>query len=185
MTIALIILAVIAAIVIGLLLYASTQPNSFRVARSATIQAPVPALHAILSDLRRGAEWSPFEKGLTMEKSYRGPATGKGATMTWSGSKDVGAGTLTILDTTPSRLTLALDMLKPMKASNIVEYELVPQSDATVMTWSIHGPMTMMSKIMSLFMSIDKMCGDQFEKGLRDIKALAEREANPSSSAAA
>jgi hypothetical protein len=34
-----------------------------------------------------------------------------------------------------------------------------------------------MTKVMSLFMNMDKMCGDQFEKGLKDLKVLAESEA--------
>ncbi|MET0279483.1 MAG: SRPBCC family protein [Pseudorhodoplanes sp.] len=177
MTIALTILAVIAAVIIGILIYASTLPDTFRVERSAMIHAPSGTLYSILTDLRRGAEWSPFEKGLKMDKSYSGPATGVGSAMEWSNSKDVGAGKFSIVDATPSKITFNLVMLKPMKASNVVEYALTPQGDATVMTWSMYGPTTMMTKLMGLFMSMDKMCGNQFEKGLRDLKALAESEA--------
>jgi hypothetical protein len=176
MTIALSILAVIAVVVIGILLYAATRPDTFRVERSATIHAPAGTLYSILTDLRRGTEWSPFEKGLTMNKSYSGPATGEGAAMEWSGSKEVGAGTFTIVDATPSKITSRLVMRKPMKASNIVEYALAPQDNATVMTWSMYGPATMVTKVMGLFMNMDKMCGDQFEKGLKDLKVLAESE---------
>lgn len=175
MTIALIVLAVVIAAVIGLLLYASAQPDSFRVERSTVIDAPREELYSILTDLRRGAEWSPFEKGLTMKKTYSGPATGPGAALEWAGSRETGAGKLTITDVTPSKIVLSLDMVKPMKASNIVEYAFAPQGDATQMTWSIHGPMTMTSKVMGLFMNMDKMCGDQFEKGFKDLKVIAER----------
>ncbi len=176
MTIALIILAVIAAALIAILLYASTRPDSFRVERSATIDAHASTLYAILTDLRRSAEWSPFEKGLTMDKNYSGPATGVGSAMEWSNSKDVGAGTISIVDATPWKITFKLEMRKPMKASNIVEYALTPQGHGTVMTWSMYGPATLMTKVMSLFMSMDKMCGNQFERGLRDLKVLAESE---------
>ncbi len=176
MTIALTILAVIAVVVIGILLYAATRPDTFRVERSATINAPASTLYAILTDLRRGAEWSPFEKGLTMSKSYSGPATGVGSAMEWSNSKEVGAGKFSIVDATPSKITFNLVMLKPMKANNTVEYVLATQGHATVMTWKMYGPATLVTKVMSLFMSMDKMCGDQFEKGLRDLKVLAESE---------
>lgn len=176
MTIALSILAIIAVAVICLLLYAATRPDTFRVERSATINAPASTLYAILADLRRGAEWSPFEKGLTMDKTYSGPATGVGSAMEWSNSKDVGAGKFSIVAATPTKITFNLVMLKPMKANNVVEYALTPQGNATVMTWSMYGPTTIMTKVMGLFMSMDKMCGDQFEKGLRDLKALAESE---------
>ncbi len=177
MTIALSILAIIAVVVICILLYAATRPDTFRVERSATINAPASMLYSILTDLRRGIEWSPFEKGLTMDKSYSGPATGVGSAMEWSNSKEVGAGRFSIVNADPSKITFNLVMLKPMKANNTVEYVLTPQGNATVMTWKMYGPTTLVTKVMSLFMSMDKMCGDQFEKGLRDLKSLAESEA--------
>ena len=176
MTIALIILAVVFAAVIGLLIYASMQPDTFRVERSTVIHAPRETIIGIVTDLRRGVEWSPFEKGLTMKKTFSGPATGVGSAMEWDGDKQSGAGKFTVTDVTPSKITFNLDMTKPMKASNIVEYTLEPQGDATKMTWSIHGPMTMMSKVMSLFMNMDRMCGNQFEKGFKDLKIVAERD---------
>lgn len=176
MTTALIVLAVLAVVVIGILVYASMQPDSFRVERSTVINAPRERIHDILTDLRRGAEWSPFEKGLPMKKTFSGPATGPGSALEWNGDKQTGSGRLTITDVSPSKITLNLDMVRPMKASNIVEYTFEPQGDATRVTWSIHGPMGLISKIMSLFMSMDKMCGDQFEKGFKDLKLVAERE---------
>ncbi|ARP99725.1 SRPBCC family protein [Pseudorhodoplanes sinuspersici] len=177
MTIALIILAVVAAAVIGLLIYASMQPDTFRVERSAIIHAPREKIIGIVTDLRRGVEWSPFEKGLTMKKTFSGPATGVGSALEWDGDKQSGAGKFTIAAVTPSKITFNLDMTKPMKANHIVEYTFEPQGDATRMTWSIHGRANMMSKVMGLFMNVDKMCGDQFEKGFKDLKIVAEREA--------
>jgi hypothetical protein len=177
MTIALIILAVAAAAVIGLLIYASMQPDTFRVERSAVINAPKETIAGIVTDLRRGIEWSPFEKGKAMKKAFSGPATGEGSALEWEGDRESGAGKLTIAHVTPSKITLNLDMTKPMKASNIVEYTFEPQGHATRMTWSIHGRMNIISKIMGLFMNMDKMCGSQFEKGFKDLKIIAEREA--------
>ena len=176
MTIAFVILAAAAAAVIGLLIYASMQPDTFRVERSAVINAPKETVASIVTDLRRGVEWSPFEKGKTMKKTFSGPATGEGAALEWKGDSESGAGKLTIAHVTPSKITLNLDMIKPMKASNIVEYTFEPQGHATRMTWSIHGRMTLLSKVMSLFMNMDKMCGDQFEKGFKDLKIVAERD---------
>lgn len=177
MTIALTILALIAAVVIGILIVASTRPDTFQVQRSAAINAPASTLHSILMDLHRGSEWSPFEKGLKMDKSYSGPATGVGSAMHWSNSKEVGAGTFSIVGATPSKITCNLVMLKPMKCNNTVEYSFAPQGEATLMTWNMYGPTTLMTKVMGLFMNMDKMCGEQFETGLKDLKTLAEGEA--------
>lgn len=176
MTIALIVLAIVAAAVIGLLLYASSRPDTFHIERSAVINASQEKLYSILTDLRRGVEWSPFEKGMTMKKTFSGPATGAGSALAWEGGRDVGAGTLTIADVAPSKIVLKLDMVRPMKGNNIVEYSFEPQGEATRMTWSIHGPANMISKVMGLFMDMDKMCGGQFEKGFKDLKIVAERD---------
>lgn len=160
----------------GLVLYASaTQPDSFRVQRSALINAPQDKVHGILTDLRRGAEWSPFEKGKTMKKTFSGPPSGPGAALEWEGDSESGAGKLTIAEATPSKITLNLDMIKPMAASNVVEYDLASRGDATNVTWSMHGPMNIVSKVMCTFVNIDKMLGTEFENGLRDLKTLAER----------
>jgi uncharacterized protein YndB with AHSA1/START domain len=167
---------VLAIAVAGLLLYASiTQPDTFRVQRAMTINAPQEKVYGILTDLRRGAEWSPFEKDKTMKKTFSGPATGPGSALEWEGDSESGAGKLTITQATPSKIMLDLDMTQPMKASNVIEYDLSPKGNATNVTWSMHGPMNIVSKVMCTFMSMDKMLGGEFEKGLSNLNALAAK----------
>lgn len=173
----LIIVAVLAVALGGVVAYAAiSQPDSFRVQRTTIIDAPPEKLIGILTDLRRGAEWSPYEKkDLAMKKTFSGPASGPGARLAWDGNSDVGAGTLTVADVTPSRVTLDLEMTRPMKASNTVEYSFAPQGQSTTMTWALHGPMPLVSKVMCVFLNFDKMVGGDMERGLKDLKALAER----------
>jgi hypothetical protein len=178
MKIALIILGLLVIAVAGVVLYAlTTQPDTFRISRTATINAPADKIFGIVTDLRRGVEWSPYEKkDPNMKKSFNGPATGPGSQMAWDGNKDIGAGTLTIANTTaPSKVVLNLDMTRPMEGHNIIEYDLAPESGGTRMTWSMHGPMNPIGKVMCLFLNMDKMVGKDFEDGLRNLKALAER----------
>jgi hypothetical protein len=178
MKIALIILGLLVIAVAGVVLYAlTTQPDTFRVSRATTINAPADKIFGIVTDLRRGVEWSPYEKkDPNMKKSFNGPATGPGSQMAWDGNKDIGAGTLTIANATaPSKVVLNLDMTRPMEGHNIIEYDLTPESGGTRMTWSMHGPMNPIGKVMCLFLNMDKMVGKDFEDGLRNLKALAER----------
>jgi hypothetical protein len=51
---------------------------------------------------------------------------------------------------------------------------LEPHDGSTRVTWYMSGPMPFISKIMSVFVSMDSMIGPDFEKGLARIKALAE-----------
>jgi hypothetical protein len=173
----LIVLAVLAVCLAGVVTYAAvTQPDTFRVQRALTIEAPPEKLVGILSDLRRGAEWSPYEKrDPAMKKAFSGPASGRGSKLEWDGNSDVGAGSLTVADVTPSKITLNLAMTRPMNANNVVEYTFAPQGKATNMTWAMHGPMPLVSKVICVFMDFDKMIGGDMERGLKDLKALAER----------
>ncbi len=170
--------ALLVVAVIGVVVYAlSTQPDTFRVERAININAPADKIYGIVTDLRRGAEWSPYEKkDLSMKKAFSGPATGPGSQLAWDGNSEVGAGTLTIADATaPSKVVLKLDMTRPMTGHNIIEYSLTPVGGGTRMNWSMHGPMNIVSKVMCTFMSLDKMVGKDFEEGLKSLKALAER----------
>lgn len=173
----LIVVVILTVGVAGLVAYAAmTQPDTFRVQRAMTINAPSEKLVGILTDLRRGAEWSPYEKkDPAMKKTFSGPASGPGAKLEWDGNKDVGAGSLTVKNVTPSKVTLNLHMIRPFEGNNTVEYAFAPQGNATSMTWALHGPMPLISKVMCVFMDFDKMVGADMERGLTDLKALAER----------
>jgi hypothetical protein len=56
-----------------------------------------------------------------------------------------------------------------------VEFTLVPEGNATVVTQAMYGPSPFISKVMSLVFSMDKMVGGKYEEGLLSLKALAEK----------
>jgi hypothetical protein len=74
----------------------------------------------------------------------------------------------------PSKVAIALNFVKPFKASNTTTFDLAPDGDSTLVTWTMTGPMTMMTKVMGIFKSMDKMIGPDFEKGLAKLKATTE-----------
>ncbi|MGK2961112.1 MAG: SRPBCC family protein, partial [Gemmatimonadaceae bacterium] len=53
-------------------------------------------------------------------------------------------------------------------------FNLVPNGGATNLNWSMHGPNTFLTKVMTVFTSMDKMVGKDFEQGLVNLKAAAE-----------
>jgi len=111
-----------------------------------------------------------------MKRSY-GPITaGKGATYGWEGNKNVGAGSMEILDApAPQKVLIKLDFMRPFEAHNIAEFTLVPSGDATSVTWSMRGPVPFLAKIIHVLMNMDKMVGGQFAEGLGNLKAAAEK----------
>lgn len=157
------------------LVYAATRPDSFRVARSATVQAPPAKLHALINDLRQFNTWNPFEKGDPRNRGeYQGPAAGPGAAYHFGGGS-AGAGSLRILDSAPDRVSMELHMREPLEARNHVQFTLQPRGNATEVTWSMDGPSPYISKLIGVFVNMDKMVGGQFEAGLADLKQRAER----------
>ena len=170
-----IVLAVVV-IVAGVLIYAWTRPDSFRVQRSASIKAPPAKIAALIDDFHAWTQWSPWEKrDPNLKRTYGATAKGKGATYAWEGNKNVGSGSMEILEASPQKVLVKLDFLKPFEAHNTAEFTLVPTGDATNVTWAMYGPSPFVSKLMGVFMNFDNMIGKDFEAGLASLKAAAEK----------
>src|SRR4051812_42093984 len=146
-----IIAVVIAVAVVAVLVYAATKPDKFGVQRAASIGAPPEKIFPLIDDLHAHTSWSPFEKDPNMKRTHSGAARGKGAVYEWEGNRQVGAGRLAIIDSTPSKVTMALDMLKPFEAHNVVEFTLEPKGGSTNVTWAMRGRQPYMAKLMSTF----------------------------------
>ncbi|MCG8911339.1 SRPBCC family protein [Pseudomonas sp. DP-17] len=159
------------------LVLAANRPGTFRVERTARIQAPPEKVQGYIEDFHLWAQWSPFEKlDPQMQRSFSGTDKGRGAVYAWEGNGKAGAGRMEILEIDPgSRVTIALDFRKPFKASNTAEFTLVPRDGGTEVTWAMFGPVPFVAKIMHLFFDVDRMVGKDFEAGLANLKALAEK----------
>jgi Polyketide cyclase / dehydrase and lipid transport len=173
-------LAIIGVVVVvavaGILIYAATKPDSFRVQRVVLINAPADKIFPLINDFKAWPAWSPYEKkDPAMKRTYGAVTAGKGATYAWEGDKNVGQGSMEILESGPRKLLIKLDFLKPFEAHNMAEFLLEPKGDSTSVTWAIYGPSPFMSKVIGTFMNIDDMIGRDFEKGLTDLKAAAEK----------
>ena len=104
-----------------------------------------------------------------------GAASGVGAIYSWDGNKNVGAGRQTFIEIRPNELVkMKLEFYRPFAGFNEVHFTLVPEADKTIVTWSMKGKRNFMMKAIGLFVSMDKMCGNSFEKGLADMKAIVE-----------
>ncbi len=171
------ILIIVVVLIAAVLIYAATKPDTFRIQRSATIAATPEKVFAYINDLHSWASWSPWEKkDLAMKKTHSGSPQGKGAVLEWDGNKDVGTGRMEILESaSPSKAVIQLDFLKPFEAHNTAEFTLTPSSGSTQVTWAMYGPQPYMLKVMTLFCSMDKMVGKDFEDGLANLKTVAEK----------
>ena len=172
------IITIVAAVLIaGVLLFAATKPDTFRVQRAASIKAPPEKIFPLINDFKAWSAWSPWEKkDPAMKRTFGAITSGKGATYAWEGNKDVGQGGMTIAESVPSsRVALKLDFLKPFEAHNLVEFTLEPKGGETNVTWSMQGDTPYFAKIIHVFINMDSMVGKDFEAGLANLKAAAEK----------
>ena len=176
------IIAVVLAVAIAIvLILASTKPATFAIQRSAVVRAPAETVFPLINDFHQWTKWSPWEnRDPALKRTYSGAESGKGAVYAWDGNKNVGSGRMEILDaSSPSKITIKLDFLKPFEAHNTAEFTFVPERDAsaTNVIWVMRGPSSFMSKVMQVFMDFDKMIGRDFETGLANLKAITEKQA--------
>jgi uncharacterized protein YndB with AHSA1/START domain len=171
-------IAVVLAIAVAIvLILAATKPNTFSVQRAAIVKAPPETIFPLINDFRKWGTWSPYEhKDPAMKRTFSGTASGKGAVYAWDGDKNVGTGRMEILEASaPSKIVIKLDFYTPFEAHNTAEFTMLPQDDATRVTWRMHGPAPFMARIMHVFINIDKMVGKDFEAGLANLKRLTEK----------
>jgi uncharacterized protein YndB with AHSA1/START domain len=170
------ILIVVGFIIVAFAVIVALQPSTFRVARSATVSAPPEAVFAQVNDFHKWETWNPWGKiDPAMKQAYEGAPAGTGAVYSWAGNKEVGEGRMTITESRPSDLIrVKLEFFEPFAATSMAEFTFKPEGDQTAVTWSMSGENNFMAKAIHLFMDMDKMIGDQFEKGLADMKAAVE-----------
>jgi uncharacterized protein YndB with AHSA1/START domain len=176
-TVVIIIVVVLIVAVAAVLGIAAAKPGTFRIQRSASIKAPPEKIFEILNDFNRWPSWSPWEKlDPAMKRTHSGAANGPGAVYEWEGNKKVGKGRMEITQSSPpSKLTIKLDFFTPFEAHNTAEFTLDGQGDSTNITWAMNGRQPYFFKVMTLFMSMDKMVGKDFETGLANLKSITEK----------
>ena len=167
-------------IIVGLiavfLIYVAIKPGDFRIARSAVFAAPSEKVFPLINDFHNWPNWSPWAKlDPEMQTTFEGPASGVGSVYTWSGNKKVGSGKMTILESDPTRrILIQLEFMAPWVAKNLAEFTLTPQDNQTRLDWAMTGTHNYMGKLFGTICNLDKMVGKDFEKGLVNMKVLAE-----------
>ncbi len=157
-------------VVVGLLL-----PKTAHVERSITIAASPEAVYELVDGFGRFNEWSPWASLDPATKySISGPGRGVGARMEWrSDNPDVGTGSQQIVAVEPGRSvtsTLDFGMDNPTTAKMV----LLPEGAATRATWTLETDFSgsLLGRYFGL--ALDRMVGPDYEKGLAQLKRLAE-----------
>ncbi len=152
------------------------QPDEFRVSRTTVIDAPASDIFAHVNNLHEWKAWSPWEKlDPNATSNFEGPDAGVGAKMSWAGNMDVGVGSMTIAESHDNELVrFDMDFKEPMASQSTAEFAFKEIGGQTQVTWSMHGKNNFMGKAVGLIFNCEKMVGEQFEKGLSNLKGISE-----------
>ncbi|MCS6990502.1 MAG: SRPBCC family protein [Chitinophagales bacterium] len=154
----------------------AVAPTTLTLSRKIFIQAPLDTVWNYVSTLRAMDLWSPWNAlDTTMKKNYYGTDGSVGASMHWVGNKQAGEGRQTITAIEPRhRIDVHVQFLKPF-SSEANSYIQVDDSGAgTEVTWGFTSITPRPFNIIYIFMDMEKLIGQDFEKGLRRLKELTE-----------
>ena len=172
------ILIAVAALVVLFLAFVVMQPNEFRVSRALKIDAPAADIFPYVNNQSKWAKWSPWLKlDPKMQTFFEGEVEGVGSVYKWSGNKDAGKGTSTIVESKANQFVkFKLDFEEPMKGTSTSEFIFAPESDkATIVTWTIYGENNFAAKLMGLIYNCEESVGGMFEEGLNNLKTVSEK----------
>jgi uncharacterized protein YndB with AHSA1/START domain len=173
------ILAGLVIVVTLVLLLAALKPNTFRVECSVAVAAPPQRVLRLLDDFHAWPAWAPQDRDdSTMQRTYRGAASGAGAVSDWTSRGSAGAGRMTITDRSPSEVVADVTWTRPFRAHNVNTFRLASSGSgpgATQVTWTLEGTNLYMMKVMEVFVGVNGLMGKHLDAGLASLKQAAER----------
>jgi len=167
-----VVLALLAVLVVGGYLLSP----KFTVSRSITVNAPADKVYAFVASPKQWTLWSVWnQRDPNMQIEYAGPESGTGAKWSWK-SKSQGDGSMTFTATEPAR-KVAFDLYFPdfgTTSQGLLEF--VPDNNSTKVTWTMNGDMGSNPLFRWMALGADRMVGKDFEAGLANLKAVAEKQ---------
>ena len=150
--------------------------DMYTVERKIHVDAPASAIYERIVDFHRWRAWSPYEElDPTVDRTYAGAESGVGAVYEWSGNLKAGAGRMEIVDAVDEdRVVIDQRNLKPFRSESTTAFALDHSGEGTHVTWSMTGPVTLLTRILGIVKSMDRMVGPIFEEGLARLKTDAE-----------
>lgn len=149
-------------------------PPEARVERAVEIAAPPEKVFAIVGDLRRVPEWTPWVTADPQTRFEFAGEPGVGQSMRWASNNPlVGNGTEKVTAFEPAtRIAIQSDYGEFGTSESTIT--LAPSGSGTTLTRSFVSPLPGVVDRWAGLM-IDGSVGSEYEKGLASIKALAEK----------
>jgi len=170
------ILAAVAAFIVLFVVLISLQKAEFSIERSTLIEAPKELIFLQVNNLRNMQDWAPWwSLDPEMRSEYSGPDEGLGSSFAWSGDQRIGMGSMTIIESIPyDHIQVRLNFKKPFEAVNISSYSFTEVEGGVLVKWTMTGKNNFLNKLIGIFVNMDTLVGNDFEKGLSQLKSISE-----------
>jgi uncharacterized protein YndB with AHSA1/START domain len=147
------------------------------------VNAPPERIFAMIEDFHNWGAWSLHEKANpAVQRTYSGPATGKGAIYEWNGGDGIGAGRAQIVKSNaPANIVVDLDLTKPVKGHLALDFAFERTGTMTKVEVATSGPADLVKYVMSAFLGDSVLriscAADGSPKALCDVimKDVADR----------
>lgn len=151
--------------------------KSYDLSRTMVINASKEEIFNYVSQLKKQPHWVPwFKRDPDAVLKFKGTDGKEGAGFYWRGDKKVGEGTQKIVKLKPTAIIeTRLLFVRPIKLNSLTYIglkELEPKKSKIV--WGVRGFLPFPLSIISIFYSVNKLLGDDLEKGLINLKTILE-----------
>jgi hypothetical protein len=170
-------------LIIIVLVVALFVPKDMVYEKSIRINAPIETVWENTNSLADLDKWNPWnEKDPEMKKGASGVDGTVGAEQSWdSDKKDVGKGKQIITNIeAPTLFETKLVFYTPYESEADAYVKLVDKGAQTNVTWGFKSVMPYPFNIGSLFMNMEEMMGDDWNKGLNKLKEISEMDQSDS-----
>ena len=148
---------------------------TYTVKRSTVVNAAPEKVYPFVAAPKAWKQWSVWnQRDPAMQITYSGPESGAGSAWEWK-SKSQGDGKMTMTAAEPNK-RVAFELYFPdFDSTSKGELTFTPEGGGTRVAWTMNGDMgaSPVARWFTLFM--DGMVGKDFDAGLANLKALAEK----------
>ena len=151
--------------------------KQYDVSRTVVINKPREEVYNFVRQLKNQPYWNPwFERDHNASMKYKGDDGKVDSSFYWKGNAKVGEGIQRIVKAKHGRiLETRLLFVKPVKVNALTYFGVKDiEAEKTKMVWGAKGHLAFPLTIISIFYTPEKLLGENFEKGLKNLKTILE-----------
>lgn len=170
------IMIAVAIIVAGILITAGLQSPDYLITRTISINATPETIFPHLNSAQKSYDWMPWKAmDSQIQMNFSGPEEGPGSKASWSSPGEMGTGNSVVTESNFNKnVKVDIEYEKPVQMTQKSEFSMQPSANGTLVAWSVTGTNSFIGRVVCLFMNMDKMVGENFEKGLANLKTKIE-----------